>query len=313
MHFHANPIQLVLSEGASAPVQVQLLRVGKFSHPMYGDFEITKQVLSELVKNFELNVRKVDCAIDFSHDSDKEAAAWITELILLNDGDSLHAKVKWTPRGQKAIENKEYRYLSADFAFKYTDSETQENFGPTLFGAGLTNRPFVKGMSPAVELEETKGDIKMTLQESQAENTKLSEQVATLLTEKKTLEEKTVTLEGEVKKLSDEKVVAQKEAVFAKLLSEGKACVAQKDAFMSGDMLKFAELTEKVNVETKGEPEVIPETKPDEKGSAQDQIVALAEKLVADKVVGTIEEAQIVVLKDPKHAELVKKYTEQSI
>ncbi|MCH8350738.1 MAG: hypothetical protein IIB29_10825, partial [Chloroflexi bacterium] len=41
---------------------------------------------------------------------------------------------------------KEFRYLSADFNMNFRDNETGKSFGGVLNGAGLTNRPRVKGM-----------------------------------------------------------------------------------------------------------------------------------------------------------------------
>src|SRR5690606_29054902 len=61
--------------------------------------------------------------------------------------------------------------------------------------------------------------------------------------------EKIKDLTGQVKTLSEKAAqfeeaqkLAVKEAAFTKLLSEKKAVPAQKDAYMAGDMAKFAEL-----------------------------------------------------------------------
>ncbi len=144
------------------PKRIQILRCGAFFHPDYETpIEITTEFLESMVQNFSSDVRGVDLAIDYSHDSEDIAAGWIKKLFVDSTGQELWADVEWTPSAQKRLADKEFRYLSADFSFNYQDNETLQTFGPTLFGAGLTNRPFVKNMAPALELTEGKGS-KMT-------------------------------------------------------------------------------------------------------------------------------------------------------
>lgn len=137
-----------------APEKIQLFRTGTFHHAEYGTFQITKEVLASMVKNFTDNVRGVDLAIDYKHENDDVAAGWIRGLELADGGDSLWATVEWTPKGSKVLADKEFRYMSPEFAFEYQDNETLKKFGPTLFGGGLTNRPTIKNMEPVVELTE---------------------------------------------------------------------------------------------------------------------------------------------------------------
>lgn len=148
-------VRLATDKG-KAPHEIQILRVGTFWHPRYGKFSITKADLAEIKENFEKGVRGVDPAIDYAHESDKIAAAWIKSLEIKNgeEGPELWAQVEWTPRGEQVVESKEYRYLSADLAFKYQDNETLKEFGTVLLGAGLTNRPVIKNMAPTVDLSE---------------------------------------------------------------------------------------------------------------------------------------------------------------
>lgn len=133
-----------LSEGQSP--EIQILRVGKFDHPQYGNFEITNKVLSELKDNFDKRVRGIDIAIDYFHKADEEAAGWIKELYLSEDQSELWAKVDWTPTASKKLSEREVRYFSPEFAFKWQDPESKQTFNNVLLGGGLTNRPFVKEM-----------------------------------------------------------------------------------------------------------------------------------------------------------------------
>ncbi len=125
---------------------VQLLRTGRFSHGMYGNFDITNDTLRSLKRNFDTNVRRVKLAVDYFHDAYEEAAGWITNLELRNSDNELWITVDWTQKAQDMILAKEVRYISADLDFEYEDSETRVQYGATLLGAGLTNRPHIKDM-----------------------------------------------------------------------------------------------------------------------------------------------------------------------
>lgn len=264
--------------GVGDEFEIQVIREGKFNHPWYGPFDINKKVLNAFKKNFKNNALKVDIMLDYAHNSHLEAAAWFKDVYIDEDSKGrarLMAKVSPTEAGKKKIESKEYRYISADFSLEYVDPETGDELGPVLHGAGLTNRPFVKEMDPVVQLsdfadsnrEPKKGENAMTLQEAQSRiedlETQLSEKRDDLkvLSEKKltaakaveridALEKQLADVNTENEKLKADAEKAGKEAEFAKLLSDGKAVPAQKEAFIAGDMAKFAELASPVKIKT---------------------------------------------------------------
>lgn len=261
--------------------RVQLLKTCTFYHERYGKVQITRQMFSEIIKNYEDQVRGIDVMIDYSHESDKTAAGWIKGLeeveVQLSEGNpalgiepvtefQLWANVEWTPKGQKTLSDKEYAYLSADFDPDYRDNENPtQTYGAVLLGAGLTNRPVIKRMSPAVQLSEfsitNNEEPIMTVEEM----TKLLDSKTIRLSEvEKELGEATKTLsDSEVKlaqidtmmkemgvssieelmtmikdmskdnvELAEAKEKAEKEAKLNVLLSEGKINQAQKESGM---------------------------------------------------------------------------------
>lgn len=179
------PFSIQLSEVngiTDAPDWVQVSRAGTFYK---GDqkIPITRATLSSLKKNFDGKVRGIDLAMDYFHDSDKVAAGWFKAVELRNDGNELWAQIDWTKTGRQKLAEKELRYVSADIDFDYQDNETKKKFGPVLLGAGLTNRPVIKGMAPTTQLsefsEETNMDEK-ALKELQDSIAKLTATVTTL-------------------------------------------------------------------------------------------------------------------------------------
>ncbi len=292
------PIEIRLTENGSNP-DVQVLRVGKFTHPKYGEFEITPRILSEMKSNFDRRIRGIDIAFDYFHDSDKAASGWPTELFLTEDKNELWAKVEWTPTASRMLSEREVRYFSPDFAFRWQDPETGVFYNNVLFGGGLTNRPFVKDMAAIVADE--KGAIEMKTVEELQKALKLSEdkvaeqekkmadmaaiapkqdEVAALKTQIAELTAKLEKLTGdsevamaEKKKLEEQVALSEKEKEFNILLTEGKACVAQKAAFIKGDMTAFIKLSEGVNLAGKGHSGGTTET-----GDKDSRVLKLAEE-----------------------------------
>lgn len=286
-HLRSNPVLLRFSEATEnkpSEVQnkVQILKVGTFFLNDSGKkVEITRDMLLKFKENFDKKVRGVDLAVDYAHETDREAAAWIQNLTLSEDGTELWSEVKWTPAGKKKVEDGEFRYLSADINLNFKSNEDQKVHGPTLMGAGLTNRPFIKNMEPVTQLSEKEN----TMDPKDQQIADLQKQIVELNAKIEALKPVEVQLteaKNEVIKLKEEKATSEKELKFSEMVKAGKAVVAQKEAFMAGDMMKFAELAEPINTKAKG---TEGDTNPDKKveGDAQEQIHQFAEKAVADK------------------------------
>lgn len=283
--FRSLPIQIKLGEidgKVDLPKKVQLLKVGTFHHAEYGKFEIKPETLVKLKENFDKKVRGIDLAIDFAHESEKEAAAWIKSLLI--EGETLWAEVDWTAAGSSKVGGKEFRYLSADFSKNFQNNETLEAFGPTLLGAGLTNRPVIKGMAPVLELSEFNQKKEPLMDEKDKKIAELEALIAEL---KKKGESDGVAMADMQKKLgefdlaskksAEEKGLAEKKGRFDKLLSEGKCVEAQREPFMKDDFTKFSELAQPLKLSELGHGKDLAAKKTDGK-SAEDEILELAEK-----------------------------------
>jgi len=125
---------------------IQILRPGRWNHPVYGPIDINEKTFEDLKKHHEENVRGIDIAIDTEHKEDKGAVGWIKKLEIRPSG--LWALVDWTKKGLGLIKDKVYRYVSAEFSPKYEDPETKKITPNVLIAVTLTNRPFIKRMAP---------------------------------------------------------------------------------------------------------------------------------------------------------------------
>lgn len=319
MKYRALPLSIKFDEASGAsvvPPDVQIMRVGTFYSDEHGKLAVTSAMLQNMVKNFSERVRGVDLAIDYKHDSDDVAAGWIKQLYLLNDNTELWAKVDWTPKGAQVLSDKEFRYLSADFHLDFKHNETNKTHGPTLFGAGLTNRPFIKEMDPVIELSETKGNkmddkdkqiadltaqvaaLKKQIEDDgKAEGDNDKPEMSDVAKENEDLKQKCAAYEAASAKMEADKKLADKKTSFDKLLTEGKVVEAQREHFMSNDTIKFAENAIKPNLQGSGSSVDAPVVV----ASSKDEAVAEVEKLafaLAEKNKIGIGAAQAIVLKD---------------
>lgn len=318
-HYHFVPQQILFNE-AEILKEIQLFRVGTFYDERYGKVDITQDHLVKMTENFDLKVRGVDLALDFGHNSDGPAAGWIKELSLKNENKELWAVVEWTELGKQNLNGKEYRYVSPDFTFEYKDNETLKVHGPLLLGAGLTNRPVIKSMVPAIALTEYKEsemeeELKKQLAEKDAKLKEMSEKIAAMEAGSKEIKAeeddgsseimkqiseakaKIAELEAALAASKSEVAMAEKTKKFDLMLSEGKVCEAQRDAFLKDDMAKFLETAQPIKLSEIGNGGKVKEETPGE--DAQDKVLKLAAELTQKSSV-TMSEAIKTVLSGDK-------------
>ena len=332
--FRSNPIQLnesVFIGPDEISDEIQILRVGTFFHEGKA-IDIKKSHLTKMIKNYKDGVRGIDLMLDYSHESEKEAAAWFQDLYLSEDGQELWAKVDWTEDGADAVRKKKYRYISADFNFAYVDNEKLKDHGPTLLGAGLTNRPVVKKMNPTILSEHNYNEgNKMSFEEKFKEevekNKKLQEEIDNFKKNKKedkdkedkSLSEKEADLKKreDAVKLSEEKIEtdkkeAAKKGEFDTMLSEGKTVEAQRDSFMKDDFAEFAKNAGKVNLSEGGNGGSGSKDNKfaDSDTPAQDEVISLAEKKVKEDKIEIGDAIEMGLSEDSKLKEKYEKEVE---
>lgn len=326
------PIQL--AENKEVPKKIQLMRTGEFVVGGAGEkIKITPEILFSFKKNFDANVRGYPdkkLPIDYFHQNDQEAAGWITSVELSDQNNTLTAEVEWTPRASKMLSEGEIRYVSAEFNLQYQHNEGGQKFGPALLGAGLTNRPVIKGMKPvaAAETGSQSSSSKyggsmtdagaapcgasavvapaagtaMTLEQAMAKIKELTDQLSALHSDKTKMSD---TMADMQKKLDigkadseKDKVASEKKNSFNTMLANGKVVEAQREAFMSSDMIKFSELSKATN-SGKGGSDDGNNLDGDKDLDVQDKVLKLAEAIVVkDKI--KMSEAISIVLKQNK-------------
>ncbi|MBM3216998.1 hypothetical protein FJZ36_19055, partial [Candidatus Poribacteria bacterium] len=136
------------SGGEPVVSSVQLLRAGTFQHGWYGRIQINADLYDALIRNFDERARGIDVALDVEHQPEHGAAGWFRRLWTDPDGEELWGEVEWTSKGRELVEEGIFKYLSIEYDLAYVD-ESGVLRGPTMLGAALTNRPFLKQMREA--------------------------------------------------------------------------------------------------------------------------------------------------------------------
>jgi hypothetical protein len=180
--------------------------------------------------------------------------------------------------------------------FQSISPEEQDNF---LAECGLIR----KDKKLSEELEKAKKDLKKT-----QDDLKLSEKELEELKESSgdagDLEERLKLSEGEAKKTKEQlasvvKKLAEQEQTskFNEMLSEGKVCEAQREAYMEGDMEEFAAKAEEFKLDESGQ-----NSKGDETSDVEEQILKLTEKKAKDEKMEYGDAMSLVLEENPKLA-----------
>lgn len=135
-------------EAAPPTSRIQVAKVGKFAHPRYGKFSVTRDTFDRFIANLAAGITGDRLPMDFDHEPDMggstAACGWITALEA--DGDQLYATVEWLWDGAWAIKEQRYRWISPTWSMNYTD-DAGATHGPTMIAAALTNRPYFSRMA----------------------------------------------------------------------------------------------------------------------------------------------------------------------
>lgn len=126
---------------------IQAMPLGKYMHPMHGVIDITPERVARFADNVNKGVRGQALDIDYDHKQHNgKAAGWVQKAEARPDG--LWILVEWVKDAWDDIKSGAYRYFSPEFVDEWVHPASQSKFNDVLFGGGITNRPFLKGILP---------------------------------------------------------------------------------------------------------------------------------------------------------------------
>jgi hypothetical protein len=157
-------IKIEADAEGNLPKTLQLLHVGNWNTPWHGDFETTEADIHEYVANYNDGVGLPEDAdglapVNYGHKGSEKAGGWLSNIRAeyVKDRLSVVADVEYTPAGEKALREREYRYISPEFnprALPWEDPEQEWRFvANVITGAGLTNIPLFKKLKKVAASE----------------------------------------------------------------------------------------------------------------------------------------------------------------
>jgi hypothetical protein len=171
-------VPLTLDANGDLPTRIPLFVTGDWDNSVKGNFSIKLDDLKSIKEHFDAGIgfptedASTGLAIDFMHDYAGPAAAWIKGLEL--DADEATGKgtlyanpVQWTDEGEAAIRGGRFKCISpmgnfgrknGQFSMWSNPTNLKQRIADVLTGAGLTNIPFLRGMSPILAAALPDGD-----------------------------------------------------------------------------------------------------------------------------------------------------------
>lgn len=156
----SNEVLMSLGEIKDGMLQgAQLMPIGSWNHPL-GRIDVTPERAQSFAAQFKRNTTGQQLPILWIH-SDKgnvsnprygQAAGWITD-VRADDKLGVLVDIKFTPEGERAVSNKEFAYLSAEY---FPEVQLPHHDAPerdVIVAAALVNRPHLKGMNPLLNEE----------------------------------------------------------------------------------------------------------------------------------------------------------------
>ena len=148
-------IKTVLIDGGS-PVALSdedtrfiynLLPVGEFYDKRYGRVSITPEKVQQMAENFG-KYPAYEVPVKLGHSDGAKSPGKVIGVEAKDNG--LEITMSVDSETAKAINDKQYRYMSAEFDEDYHDKKTGERVGAVLLGAALVNQPAHPYVPPLV-------------------------------------------------------------------------------------------------------------------------------------------------------------------
>ena len=127
-----------------------LLPVGKFYDKRYGEVNITPEKIKKMADNFG-HYPSYEVPVKLGHEQGAKSPGKVISVEAKDNG--LEITMLVDQETAKAINDKQYRYMSAEFVDDYFDKNNGKNVGPVLCGAALVNQPGHPNVAPLVLID----------------------------------------------------------------------------------------------------------------------------------------------------------------
>lgn len=137
---------LKLAEGDSLPEWIPFLpKPGAYRHPAYGVIDLSTERLADFATKLNAGVYQKQLPLDAEHRTKLSGAfGWFSEARVADWG-GLEVRVhEWTPRGEQALREGRFKYVSAEYFDEWLDPMSEEVITNVICGGALCTQPFFK-------------------------------------------------------------------------------------------------------------------------------------------------------------------------
>ena len=216
-----------------------LLPVGEFYDKRYGRISITQDKIKQMSENFG-KCPAYDVPVKLGHEQGAKSPGKVIDIQAKPEG--LEITMLVDADTAKAINDKQYRYMSAEFDEDYHDKKTGEKVGAVLLGAALVNQPANPYVAPLVLADDVNPeqknerndysmneveDLKLQLSDEKAQRSNLNEELKKLQENLDKANKKLAELEEQNKALIAERERAENSANEAEVTALCEKWTAQ--------------------------------------------------------------------------------------
>ena len=165
-----------------------LLPVGEFYDKRYGRVSITHDMIKQMAENFG-KCPAYEVPVKLGHEQGAKSPGKVIDIQAKPEG--LEITMLVDADTAQAINDKQYRYMSAEFDEDYHDKKTGEKVGAVLLGAALVNQPANPYVAPLVLADDINpiyperndysmnevDDLKLQLSDEKAQRSNLSDEL----------------------------------------------------------------------------------------------------------------------------------------
>lgn len=132
---------------------VQIFPFDTWDHPAFGETTVDRQKAERMIRNFNAGVLGTDVHTDYEHGQSKahgtKASGKYLDLQIRDGEDAgLWGLIEFTEPAVREIDAGEWNYFSGGMSEFWRHPQTGQVHEAVIRGGGLTNHPWVKGMSP---------------------------------------------------------------------------------------------------------------------------------------------------------------------
>lgn len=178
-HSYFYSIKPTLIDESAPKTWVELFKEGVYKGYTRAPFKADRKMLLAIVDNFKNANVSNQVPVHLGHPQDEaEALGWVRDL--KEENGILKGLIEFTEEFADKIKKGLWKFVSIELEPNMVHPNTAKELGPYLYGVGITNNPFIRGLAP-IQLADEKKDEQLCRDEYLLEENRNMDKVLELL------------------------------------------------------------------------------------------------------------------------------------